>query len=336
MSSIYLAIKLGSTTTTIYRQGDGLVLKEPSLIAVSGPAIKSREIQAIGYEAQNMQGRSASGINVVAPIVDGLVHNAELASIMLRGFVRKVCPDRLLRPNIRALLCVPLGISLADKKTFQKICYSAGITDVTILPAILCNAIGANVNIDNKFGKLFVNIGGGCTNIAVIAQNSIIQGFALNVGGKKISTAIEQYVQDKYNLTIGETTSDKIKNDIASLFPSYSASIDIEGFDSATKQGKIITLTSSEIYPIMDLYFSKICSAIETLVNMCPTDIINDVYKEGAYFGGSQVTYPGLEKYLKNKLGMQIHISEIARTDIWGAGKLIDDPLLLKKIVLAN
>lgn len=336
MSSIYLAIKLGSTTTTIYRQGDGLVLKEPSLIAINSPTTKNREIQAIGYEAQNLQGRSANNINVISPIIDGLVANQELATAMLRGFVRKVCPDRLLRPNIRALLCVPLGLSLADKKTFQKVCYSAGITDVTILPAILCNAIGSNVNIENKFGKLFVNIGGGCTNIAIIAQNAIIQGYCLNIGGNKINTAIEQYILEKYNLIIGPRISSKIKHDVASLFDSYSATIDIEGVDNSTKENKIITITSAEIYPIMDLYFGKICSAIETAIASCPTDIINDVYKEGAYFGGSQVVYPGLEKYLKQKLSMQIHISEIARTDIWGAGKLIDDPLLLKKLVLAN
>ncbi|MBQ8468579.1 MAG: rod shape-determining protein [Clostridia bacterium] len=336
MSSIYLAIKIGSTTTTIYRQGDGLVLKEPSLIAISGSAVKSREIRAIGYEARNLQGRHSYGISVVSPIVDGLVNNSELATLMLRGFIRKVCPDRLFRPNIRALLCVPLGITAEDKKTFQKVCYSAGITDVTILPAIICNAIGLDTNIENKFGKLFVNIGGGCTNIAVLAQNSIVQGVSLNIGGKKINTAIEQYVLDKYNLSISQQTSEKIKQDIASLIPTYSSTVDIEGVDNSSKEAKLITLTSSELYPIMDFYFGKICDAIETVISSCPPDIVNDVYKEGGYFGGSQVVFPGLEKYLRNRLGMQIHVSEIARTDIWGAGKLIDDPLLLKKIVLAN
>jgi len=336
MSSIYLAIKLGSTTTTIYRQGDGLVLKEPSLIAISGPAIKGKEVRAIGYEAKNLQGRHASGVNVVCPIIDGVINNADLATTMLRGFIRKVCPDRLFRPNIRALVCVPLGISLADKKTFQKVCYSAGITDVTIIPAILCNAIGLDVNIDNKFGKLFVNIGGGCTNIAVIAQNSIVQGVSVNIGGQKFNTAIEQYVLDKYNLMISSLTSERIKQDVASLIPSYSATVDIEGVDQTTKEAKLITITSAEIYPIMDYYFDKICQTIETVVSSCSPDIVNDVYKEGGYFGGSQVIFPGLEKYLANKLGMQIHISEIARTDIWGAGKLIDDPLLLKKLIIAN
>lgn len=336
MSSIYLAIKLGSTTTTIYRQGDGLVLKEPSLIAISGSPNKSREIKAIGYEALNMRGRTASGISVVSPIAEGLVNNQELATAMLRGFVRKVCPDRLFKPSIRALLCVPLGISLADKKNFQKVCYSAGITDVTILPAVLCNAIGLNLDIENKYGKLIVNVGGGCTNIAVVAQNTIVQGVSLSIGGTKINTAIEQYIVENYNLQIGPAVSDKIKKEIASLIPSYTSTIDVEGVDVVTKEAKIITISSTEIYPIMDYYFGKICTAVETIVNSCSPDLVNDIYKDGAYFGGSQVEYPGLEKYLRTKLNMQVHISEISRTDVWGAGKLIDDPLMLKKLVLAN
>ena len=203
MASIFLAIKLGSTTTTIFRQGDGLVLKEPSLIAVSGN-MQNRETKAIGYEAQRLVGRSASNTTIVSPIAHGLVNNVDLASAMLRGFIRKVCPDKLFKPNVRALLCVPLGISLADKKVFEKVCYAAGISDVTIMPAILCSAIGQNLDIEGKYGKLVVNIGGGCTNIAVIANNTIINGASIGIGGTKINTAIEQYVLDKYNLKISE------------------------------------------------------------------------------------------------------------------------------------
>lgn len=335
MASIFLAIKLGSTTTTIYRQGDGLVLKEPSLIAVSGSG-HNKEIKAIGYEAQRLIGRTASSVSVVSPIVDGTIHNSELAASMLRGFVRKVCPDRFFKPNIRALLCVPLGVSLTDKKAFQKACYSAGITDVTLLPAILCTAIGQDINIENNYGKLMVNIGGGCTNIAVVASNTIVSGVSIGVGGTQINTAIEKYVLDKYNTVISPTTADKVKQDVASLFSSYSVTSDIDGIDNTTHETRQITITSEEIYPIMDYYYSKICTAVESVVNSCSPDLVSDVYKEGGYFSGSGVVYPGIEKYLKKRLNMQVHITEVSKTDIWGAGKLLDDPLWLKKLVLAN
>lgn len=333
MASIFLAIKLGSTTTTIFRQGDGLVLKEPSLIAVSGN-LKNREVKAIGYEAQRLVGRSASNTSIVPPIVHGLVNNVELATAMLRGFVRKVCPDKLFKPNIRALLCVPLGISLSDKKTFEKVCYSAGISDVTIMPAILCSAIGQNLDIEGKYGKLVANIGGGCTNIAVIANNTIVNGVSIGIGGTKINTAIEQYVAEKYNLKISLSSAEKIKQDVASLFDSYSATTDIDGLDLTTKENRTIAISSQEIHPIMNHYYEKICQTIETVVNMCPPDIISDVYKSGAHLSGSQCTYPGLEKYLKHRLNMPITISEVSKTDIWGASKLLDDPLWLKKLLL--
>ncbi len=335
MSNVYLAIKMGSTTTTIFRQGDGLVLKEPSLIAVAGSGVK-KEIRAIGYAAEEMQGRTANGISVVSPIVDGIINNSELATIMLRGFIKKVCPDRLFKPSIRVLLCVPLGVTLQEKKIFQRVCYSAGITDVTIMPAILCNAIGLDLDIDNKYGKLIVNIGGGCTNIAVVAQNTIINGISLNVGGRKINSAIEQYVREKYNAIISNATAEKIKQDVASLIETYASTTDFEALDSNTNDTKLITISSSEIYPIMEYYYSKICNAIETVVNSCSPDIISDIYKDGGYFSGSQITFPGTEKFLKQKLGMTIHVNEIQKTDIWGAGKLIENPLWLKKIVLAN
>lgn len=335
MASILLAIKLGTTTTTIFRQGDGLVLKEPSLIAVSG-SIKNREVKAIGYEAKNMVGRTASNVSVISPIDGGLIINTDLASAMLRGFVRKVCPDKLIKPNIRAILCVPVGITPADKKTFQKVCYSAGINDVMILPAIICNAIGLDLDIENNYGKLIVNIGGGCTNIAVIAGNTIVSGVSVTIGGTNINTAIEQYILETYNIKISEASAEKIKQDIASLFSAYAAACDVEGIDLSTKDTKIITITSNEIYPIMDYYYSKICQAIETVINSCPNDIISDIYKDGGHFSGSQTIYPGLEKYLKRKLNMRIDISDMGKTDIWGAGKLLNEPLWLKKLILAN
>lgn len=333
MSSILLAIKLGSTTTTIFRQGDGLVLREPSLIAISG-SIKTREVKAIGYDAQQLVGRSATTTHVVSPISNGLVNNSELAGAMLRGFIRKVCPDKLFKPNIRAILCTPIGISLNEKKAFEKVCYSAGISDVTIMPAIICSAVGQNLDIEEKYGKLVVNIGGGCTNVAIIANNTILSGASISIGGTTICTAIEQYIAEKYNLKISSLNAKKIKDDIGSLFSTYSTTTDVTGINLTTKETQTIVITSQEIYPIMHQYFSKICDTIETLTNMCPPDIINDVYKSGINISGSQCSFPGLEKFFKQRLGMPAKISEISKTDIWGAGKLLDDPVLLKKILI--
>ena len=333
MANVFLAIKLGSTTTTIFRQGDGLVLKEPSLIAVSG-SMKNREIKAIGYEAARLVGRTTDNVNVVSPIANGLINNVELATAMLRGFIKKVCPEQLFKPNIKALICVPLGITLSDKKVIQKVCYSAGISDVTIIPAIICSAIGQDIDIENKYGKLIVNIGGGCTNIAVIANNTILQGISLSLGGSKINMAIEQYISEKYNIQISGSTAEKIKQEVSSLFENYSATSDIEGIDLSTKENQSLTIHSKEIFPIIKHYYGLITEAITTVINMCPPDIIGDVNKSGVYISGSQSTLPGLDKFFKKQLSIPAYVNETSKTDIWGASKLLDDPLLLKKILL--
>lgn len=335
MASVLIAVKLGSSTTTIYRQGDGLVLREPSLIAARGTG-KNREVLAVGYEAESLAGRTDDDIQVVSPIVEGTVNNAELATLMLRGFVHKVCPARLFRPSIRALVCLPIGATAAQQKDMQKICYQAGISDVMFLPAIVCTAIGLGLDIGSSFGKLVVNLGGGCTNIAVIANNNIINGITVSIGGTKLNTAIEKYILEKYNLIIGSGVAERIKQEVASLFPTYSATTSVDGVSADSRTTRSIAISSAEIYPIMDQYYSKICQAILSVVNSCSPDIISDIFKEGGYFCGSQTTYPGVDRYLKGKLNMQVHLSEISKTDIWGAGKLLDDPVMLKKLLTNN
>ena len=159
MSKQLIALKLGSTVTTIYKQGEGMVLKEPSL-------------KAIGKDAKRMQGRTNGAISVISPINAGIITDSDMATEMLKGFLKRIFPRRFFKPNIKAILCVPLGISIAEKKTFEKVCYNAGIADVTLIPAIICSAIGDSIPINTTTGKLLVNIGGGCTNIAAMAESS--------------------------------------------------------------------------------------------------------------------------------------------------------------------
>lgn len=335
MASVLLAIKLGSTMTTIYRQGDGLVLREPTLIATSGSG-RGKDVVAIGYEAQSVHGRTDEDITVVSPIVEGSVQNADLAALMLRGFIRKVCPERLFRPSVRALICLPIGVTAEQEKVYQKVCYSAGLSDVKFLPAILCTAVGLGLDLESNYGKLVVNLGGGCTNIAVIANNTIINGIAVGIGGKRINSAIEKHILDKYNLVIGPETAERIKQEVASLFPTYSATTTVEGVVAGSMSTRSIAINSAEIYPIMDYFYSKIAEAILSVVNSCAPDIIGDIFKDGGYFCGSGSSFPGVERYLKGKLNFQVHLSEISKTDIWGAGKLLDEPVMLKKLMIKN
>jgi len=334
MASTLLALKLGSTTTTIYKDGEGLVLKEPSMIAVSG-SVRSREIRAVGNEAKRLVGRTSDGLHVVSPISGGVVVDSDLAAAMLKRFLKQIEVRRgLFKDNIRAIVCVPLGINLIERKTLEKVCYEAGINDVILLPAIVCSAIGDNINVDTPTGKLLVNIGGGATNIAIMCNNQIMTGVSISLGGSNITVAIEKLIQEKFNLRIGEGTAEELKENICSLHADSSLSYDISGIDIETKESKTITVTSNDVHIILDHYYGKIVEAIGSCVQNCPPDIIKDIQTTGIYLfgGGSQIS--GVERYFREKTGLPVHISENAKTDIFGAGKLLNDPSALRDLLL--
>ncbi len=330
--NILLAIKLGSTTTTIYREGEGMVLNEPSLVAVSG-SLHTKEIKAVGTEAERLLGRTAEGTNIVAPISSGVITDDDMAVTMLKYFLHKVCPRRLIKPNIRALVCVPVGLTKDEKKTYEKVCYRAGINDIFMLPAIVCDAIGDDVRIDTAVGKLCLAIGGGCTNVAAISMNNIISGVSVDMGGNNINTAIEKQLFNDYNLILGEGVSERIKQEVCSLHENYLASMDVCGIDATTKQAKSVTITSKELYPIMTHYFDRIVEIVQNVIAACPPDIISDITTEGIFVYGGLCPTPGLEKFFQKRLNLPVHISENGKTDIAGAGKLLENPHMLRQLI---
>ncbi len=325
MSKQLIALKLGSTTTTIFKQGEGLVLKEPSMIAVSG-YLKSREIKAIGKDAKRMQGRTSGNVSVISPINAGIITDTELASAMLKGFLKRIFPRTFFKPNVKAILCVPLGISVDEKKAFEKVCYNAGIADVTLIPAIICSAIGDNLPINTSSGKLIVNIGGGCTNICAMAMNNIITGINISVGGCNMNMAIEKYILERYNLYISDGTSEKVKQDVGSLLENNTASTEIQGVNVNTKESESVIITSKDVYPIMTHYYSKIAEAILSVISSCPPDIATDITRDGVYLYGGHAQISGLSKFFREKLKLNIYISENGKTDIFGAAKILDNP----------
>lgn len=325
MNKHLIALKLGSTVTTIFKQGEGLVLKEPSLIATVGH-LKNREIKAIGKDAKRLQGRTSGNISIISPINSGVITDSEMATEMLKGFLKKIFPRTFVKPNIKALLCVPLGITINEKKVFEKVCYNAGIADVTLIPAVICSAIGENIPISTSVGKLVVNIGGGCTNIAAIGMNSIITGINISVGGSNINTAIEKYINERFNLSISDGTSERVKHEISCLLENNTSQTEVQGLDLATKEPKSVIVTSKDIYPILAHYFGLIADAIASVIATCPPDIANDISHDGIYVFGGHSQIAGVSRFLRDKLNLKINISENAKVDIFGAAKLLDNP----------
>lgn len=327
-----IALRLGSSTTTIYKYGEGMVLREPSLIAVSGNS-KSREIRAIGKNAKRMQGRTDGFINVISPITAGIVTDSDLASSMLKGFLKQIFPQKIFKPNIKAILCVPIGLSSLEQKAFETVCYNAGIADVVQIPAILCSAIGDDIDISSNIGKMAVNIGGGCTNIAVMAQNTIISGINVNIGGATFNKAIEKHILDNFGLYISEVTAEKLRQEVGSLLETDTASTEIQGVNMTTKESESLVVTSKDIYPIMAHFYSKIADAIGSVLSTCPPDIIGDIAKEGIHIFGGNCQITGLSRFIKRKLSVPVKRTENSKTDINGAAILIENPRLLNDVL---
>lgn len=336
MGTIMLAIKLGSSTTTIYKENEGFLLKEPSLVAITG-SVKGKEVCAVGFEAKRLQGRTGADnlTSVVAPIYEGVITDSELACEMLKKFIAKVCPKKLFKPNIRALVCVPLGITLSEKLAFEKTCYQAGISDVILVPSIMCSAVGKGIDISSTVANMVVGIGGGCTDIAVVGSNTLINGVNVGMGGTNIDKAIEQQILAKFNLIIGDNTAERIKREIGSLYINDTNEIEITGQDNATKESRSITVNAMDIYPAVEHYYSKIADAISSVLAVCPPDVVADVTKNGIYFVGGDSKIIGLEKYFKTKLNIAIEtIDEADNVDIMGAAELLENNELLKKVLV--
>ncbi len=325
MNKHLIALKLGSTITTIFKQGEGLVLKEPSLIATVGH-LKDREIKAIGSEAKRMQGRTSGNVSIISPINTGIITDSEMATEMLKGFLKKIFPRTIIKPNIKALVCVPIGITINEKKVFEKVCYNAGIADVVLIPAVICSAIGENINISGSAGKLIVNIGGGCTNIAAIAMNNIVTGINISVGGTNINSAIETFIQEKFGLEVSDGTGEKVKQDVACLLENNTSQTEVQGLNAKTKEPETVIVSSKDIYPILSHYFQRIVDAIASVIGTCPPDIASDIAKDGIYVFGGHSQISGVARFLRDRLKIKVNISESARVDIMGAAKLLDNP----------
>lgn len=335
MSTSYIGMKLGSTTTYIYKPGNGIVLREASLIAMS-TNFKFKDVKAIGNDAKKLIGRTPENVKIYSPISNGIIQYEEFAIQMLKGFLKKIFPVKKLGQNIKAVLCVPLGITPTEKKQLEIVCFKAGIADVFLIPDIICYALGNGIDIKSEASQLIVNIGGDTTNIATISNYSIIKGYNFSIGGELINIAIAKYIEETYNLTVALEQVDKLKLEICSLFENYSASMEITGINNQTLSKDKVVITSTELYPIVNYYYGKIADAINSIIQEADPMIVEDISKNGIYFYGGATRIVGLERFMSEHTKFKIHFSNISKSNIVGTGELIKYPQLLKRIMKNN
>lgn len=327
-----IAIKLGSSNTSIFKQGEGIVLFEPTLACYTGSG-KEREIKAFGSHAKRMMGRTDEFTFVSSPIKEGRIVDTDLAVSMLKHFLSKVITKSLFRPKIKAVVCVPLGLTNKERKAYEKVCYYSGIQDVIIVPSIVCGGIGYNLPVDMPSGLCLVNIGGGSTDIAAISAGSIITGVNIGVGGEVIDKAIEEAILSAHNIIIGSGAAEDVKEEIGSLFPNDTSSAEVGGIDKETRLARSVVVDAKTIYDGIEPYFQKIVIAIKSVINECPPNIVEDIVNNGVYLMGGTSLITGAEQYFRKALNIPVIIQdETTAIDVAGAGKLLHDAKLLKKI----
>lgn len=332
MATEIIGLKLGSTTTSIYKVGNGIVLREPSLIAMP-TNVRSKDVRAIGNDARRLIGRVNENISIFSPIVGGVVQYEELAVLMLKGFLKKIFPVRSFGQNIKAVLSVPLGITPAEKKQFEVVCFKAGLADVFIVPDVISFAVGSGIDIKSETSNLVVNIGGDTTNIAIINNYSIVQGYNFSLGGNIINIAIAKYIEETYNFEIGLPEAERLKDEICSLFEDFTASKELVGINKKTQMKEKFVIHANELYPIIRNYYGKIADAINSIIQSSPPEIIADIAKNGIYFYGGGSYIIGLEKFMFDATKFKIKISDIPRSNMIGIGEMIKVPSLLKRVL---
>ena len=331
MSTHYIGLKLGSTNSAIFKPGNGLVLKEASLIAMpTNP--KNKEVYAVGENARKIKDRLPQNIVVYSPISNGVIQYEDLALLMLKNFVKKIFPSKSFGQNIKAVLCTPIGISPEEKKSFEVTCYKSGIADVYLIPEVFCHAIGSGLDIQNETSVMIVDIGGNKTDIAIISNYSLIHAYSISIGGALINSAIIKYINETYKLVISNEQAEQIKLDICALIENYHSSIEVDGYNYLTNAEESVTITSTELYPIIKHYYGKIATMINSIIKECEPQVIADINENGIYFFGEASSIIGLDKFFYNHTSFKASTAPNSNTSMIGLGELIKYPQLLHKI----
>ena len=333
MSMLEFAIELGTTNTAIYQKGSGIVLLEPTLIA-SNNETKKTTVKAVGQLAKKMQGKTASNINIVSPVKNGIVTDFNLAKLLLFRFMKKVLTKTVIKPKIKLLFIVPCGLSVKEKTQYKDLGYYIGASKVEFVENVLAGLIGCSFNTNLPSGVISLNLGGGSFSVASVSLNSIIAGYTISMGGQKMDEAILQYVLDAYELEISLQTAEKIKREIGSLYIHDTSNLEVSGIDLNTKSPRQDVVFSSNIRRAVEYYFEKVVGAIEDVLNNSSPDIIADISNNGIYVTGGLANVTGLENYLKKRLRLPVFIiDKPEEAVIIGAGKLLSDRKTLNAMI---
>lgn len=325
MVSTDFAIDLGTANTLIVSQG-GIVLDEPSVVAVSKDLNAQETVVAVGSNAKRMLGRTPGHIVATRPMKDGVIADFHVTEKMLQYFIHKVHRSRFLRPSPRVLVCVPCGSTQVERRAIRESALGAGAREVFLIEEPMAAAIGAGLPVEEAAGSMVVDIGGGTTEVAIISLNGVVYAESVRIGGDRFDEAIISYVRRNYGSLIGEATAERIKHTVGTAFPSSDVKeIEVRGRNLAEGVPRSFTLTSNEILEAIQEPLSGIVGAVRAALEQAPPELASDIAERGMVLTGGGALLQDIDRLLMEETGLPVVVAQDPLTCVaLGGGRALE------------
>lgn len=325
MFSNDLSIDLGTANTLIYMPGQGIVLNEPSVVAIKEDRVRgSKMIAAVGADAKLMLGRTPGNITAIRPLKDGVIADFAVTERMLREFIKKVHENKFFRPSPRILICVPCGSTQVERRAIRESAAMAGAREVYLIEEPMSAAIGAGLPVDEAHGSMVLDIGGGTSEVAIISLNGIVYSASVRIGGDRFDEAIINYVRRNYGTLIGEATAEKIKQEIGTAYPgSEIMEIEVKGRNLAEGVPRGFTLNSNEILEALQEPLSGIVGAVKVALEQTPPELGADVATRGIVLTGGGALLKDIDRLISEETGLPVYIADDPLTCVARGGGMV-------------
>ncbi|HET7429401.1 MAG TPA: rod shape-determining protein [Gaiellales bacterium] len=317
-----MAVDLGTANTLVYVRGRGIVLSEPSVVAIDQ---RTGDVHAVGIEAKRMLGRTPGDIQAIRPLKDGVIADFDVTEQMLRHFIQKVHQNRWAHP--RVVVCVPSGVTGVEKRAVEEATYSAGARQAYLIEEPMAAAIGAGLPVSEPTGNMIVDIGGGTTEVAVISLGGIVVSQSIRVGGDELDDAIIEHVKREYKLMIGSQTAEEVKLEIGSAAElPEEVEAEIRGRDLVSGLPKTVVLSSAEVRLALEVPLSQIIDAVKQTLDKTPPELASDIMDRGIVLAGGGALLQRLAERIRNETQMPVHLAESPLTCVAvGSGRSLEE-----------
>ena len=328
-----MAVDLGTANTLVYVRGRGIVLSEPSVVAVDS---RTGEVHAVGMDAKRMLGRTPGTIQAIRPLKDGVIADFDVTEEMLRYFIQQVHQNRFAHP--RVVVCVPSGVTGVEKRAVEEACLAAGARQAYLIEEPMAAAIGAGLPVHQPTGNMVVDVGGGTTEVAVISLGGIVTSLSVRTAGDELDRAITTWMKKEHALLLGEATAEEVKMTLGSAFPGpLDTTAEVRGRDLVSGLPRTITVTSAQVRQAIEEPLHAIIDAVRVTLDQTPPELAGDIMDRGIVLTGGGALLRGLDERLRHETGMPVHVAEDPLTSVaLGAGRCVEDVDALQQVFVTE